>query len=105
LFLKDRRDVLASDEWRFGESPSFSINVTKKFAWGLCDLYIDYETGGRVARSKLYSDALSPELVAALQAGVDAQLDEKIAKHFLGTPELFPMVDEFFDWVKLELRT
>ncbi len=102
--VKERRDLLVSWDWRFGESPSFSMNIAKKFPWGLVDLYLDYE-GGRVKRSKLYSDALSPDLVAALQTGVDAQLNAKLAKELLAAqPELHVMVDEYFAWVLSELH-
>ncbi len=91
--------------WRYGESPSFSLNITKKFAWGLVDLYLDYE-GGRVKRSKLYSDALSPDLVAALQAGVDAQVSAEEAKRRLpDNPELHGAIDEYFAWVNVELKS
>ena len=90
---------LRSWDWRFGESPQFSMNITKRFPWGICDLYIDYEKG-RVLRSKLYSDALSPELVEALQAGVDAQLSADEARKLFPAPE----IDEFFAWVHEELH-
>ena len=90
---------LSSWEWRFGESPKFSLNITHRFPWGICDLYLDYEKG-RVLRSKLYSDALSPELVAALQDGVDAQLDANVARERYSGPE----IEDFFNWVNAELN-
>jgi lipoate-protein ligase A len=103
--VKERRDLLLSWDWRYGESPSFSLNITKKFPWGLVDLYLDYE-GGRVKRSKLYSDALLPDLVAALQAGVDAQVSAEEAKRCLPDhPELHGAIDEYFAWVNAEIKS
>lgn len=101
--VREQEQLLGSWEWRFGESPQFSINITHRFEWGVCDLYVDYQKG-QVTRSKLYSDALSPDLVAALEQGVDAQLSPETAKALLvDSPEMHPQVDEFFNWVRHEI--
>lgn len=100
--VASQEERLSSWDWRFGESPNFSLNITQRFDWGICDLYLDWEKG-KVQRSKLFSDALSPELVAALQLGVDAQLDANAAANVL-PPEMRGQVDEFFNWIHRELR-
>jgi lipoate-protein ligase A len=101
--VREQQEQLSSWDWCYGESPKFSLNITHRFEWGICDLYIDWEHGV-VKRSKLYSDALSPDLIAALQQGVDAQLNAQVACEAVAAlPQLEQQIDEFFDWVRKEL--
>lgn len=99
--VKEQRESLAAWDWRFGLSPQFSLNVTKKFPWGLFDVHCDWDAG-RVVRSVIYSDCLWPELVTALQAGLDAQLDPQVSKSIISGHDA--EIDEFFAWIKHELH-
>lgn len=94
------------------------LNLTHRFEWGIADVFIDFDKG-ELTRAKIYSDALYPELINALQAGLESQrkcdesglsVSRKVAKQALllskesAEPNSIPSqgeayIDEFFDYI------
>lgn len=63
--------VLASWEWRLGNTPEFDITLNNRFAWGEVDLLLNVQRG-HVTQAQVYSDALDEGLIlriAPLLAG------------------------------------
>ena len=52
-------------EWRFGETPSFTNAIEKKFDWALVDLELNVEKGV-ITRGRAWSDCLVPTFIDSL---------------------------------------
>lgn len=52
-------------QWRYGECPHFSHELEHRFEWGIVDFHLQVEHG-RITKAKVFSDALVPELIDAL---------------------------------------
>lgn len=52
-------------EWRFGETPSFTNGIEKKFDWALIDMEMNVEKG-KITRGRVYSDCLVPVFIDSL---------------------------------------
>ena len=52
-------------EWRFGETPSFTNGIEKKFDWALVDLELNVEKGV-ITRGRAWSDCLVPTFIDSL---------------------------------------
>lgn len=55
----------ATWDWRFGESPSFTNSLEKKFDWALVDVQFDVEKGV-ITRGQCFSDCLVPHYIDAI---------------------------------------
>ncbi|HHW49410.1 MAG TPA: lipoate--protein ligase, partial [Clostridiaceae bacterium] len=55
----------SSWEWRYGESPSFDIELTERFDWGGVEIGLELENG-IIKRAKVYSDAMDEEFINML---------------------------------------
>jgi lipoate-protein ligase A len=53
-------------EWRFGRTPDFTHHTETRFDWGGIDIHLDVHRGA-ITESKIYSDAMDPEMITALQ--------------------------------------
>jgi lipoate---protein ligase len=52
-------------EWVFGETPSFSNSLEKKFDWALVDVQFNVEKG-LIAKGQCFSDCLVPPYIDAI---------------------------------------
>jgi lipoate-protein ligase A len=64
--LAEHYRELSDWEWRFGKTPNFSHRLTRSFPWGNLDIHLQC-SDGRVTEARLFSDALYPDFVAALE--------------------------------------
>lgn len=55
----------SSWEWRYGESPSFDIELTERFDWGGIEIGLQLENG-IIKRAIVYSDAMDEEFINML---------------------------------------
>ncbi|CDW73105.1 lipoate-protein ligase a [Stylonychia lemnae] len=49
-------------DWRFGETPSFTNQIEKKFEWALMDVQFDVQKG-KISKGVVYSDSLLPTFI------------------------------------------
>ena len=96
--VEERRERLASWEWRFGKTPQFDFETDKRFSFG--DTQIYNSRNGVIRETKVYSDCLDTELTteienaltgvhfrkeeikAALSKMKDQSIAEELAEHF-----------------------
>lgn len=112
--------ALADWNWRFGESPQFAVNITRKFPWALMDVFLDSQSHGIITRAKIFSDALFPDMVSALDTALNSGIQlsgQGLAKALqvalsevqplvnAGTlpTEVLANVEDFFGWLTEEL--
>lgn len=55
----------SSWKWRYGEAPSFDVDISKKFTWGEVQIGFALEEG-IVSKAAIYSDALDESYIAGL---------------------------------------
>ena len=76
--------------WRFGQSPSFSHSLERKFDWALVDVHVDVDKG-LITGGRIYSDSLVPTLIDAFNeelSGSTGGSSHKIAYDVSGVAEL-----------------
>ncbi len=64
--LDDYYRQMADWEWRFGRTPDFTHHLEERFDWGGMDIHLDVHRGV-ITDGKIYSDAMDPEMVTALE--------------------------------------
>ena len=97
--VEERRERLASWEWRFGKTPQFDFETDKRFSFGDTQIYFNLRDGV-IRETKVYSDCLDTELTteienaltgvhfrkeeikAALSKMKDQNIAAEIAEHF-----------------------
>lgn len=65
--IQQMMDELMDHNWRFGNEPAFTNNLTTRFSWGMIDIYITTKKGGVIEEVTIYSDALDTEFISKLQ--------------------------------------
>lgn len=97
--VEERRERLASWEWRFGKTPQFDFETDKRFSFGDTQIYFN-SRNGVIRETKVYSDCLDTELTteienaltgvhfrkeeikAALSKMKDQNIASELAEHF-----------------------
>lgn len=97
--VEERRERLASWEWRFGKTPQFDFETDKRFSFGDTQIYFN-SRNGVIRETKVYSDCLDTELTteienaltgvhfrkeeikAALSKMKDQSISAELAEHF-----------------------
>jgi lipoate---protein ligase len=67
--LRAMFEQFASWEWRFGNAPQFHHQMVEYLSWGFFEVHVDSEDG-HIRRAQVFSDALLPEMVQALQGAL-----------------------------------
>ena len=62
----ERRERLASWEWRFGKTPQFDFETDKRFSFGDTQIYFN-SRNGVIRETKVYSDCLDTELTTEIE--------------------------------------
>ena len=64
--VEERRERLASWEWRFGKTPQFDFETDKRFSFGDTQIYFNLRDGV-IRETKVYSDCLDSELTTEIE--------------------------------------
>lgn len=64
--VEERRERLASWEWRFGKTPQFDFETDKRFSFGDTQIYFNLRDGV-IRETKVYSDCLDTELTTEIE--------------------------------------
>lgn len=64
--VEERRERLASWEWRFGKTPQFDFETDKRFSFGDTQIYFN-SRNGVIRATKVYSDCLDTELTTEIE--------------------------------------
>lgn len=64
--VEERRERLASWEWRFGKTPQFDFETDKRFSFGDTQIYFN-SRNGVIREMKVYSDCLDTELTTEIE--------------------------------------
>ena len=64
--VEERRERLASWEWRFGKTPQFDFETGKRFSFGDTQIYFN-SRNGVIRATKVYSDCLDTELTTEIE--------------------------------------
>lgn len=64
--VEERRERLASWEWRFGKTPQFDFETDKRFSFGDTQIYYNLRDGV-IRETKVYSDCLDTELTTEIE--------------------------------------
>lgn len=64
--VEERRERLASWEWRFGKTPQFDFETDKRFSFGDTQIYFN-SRNGVIRETKVYSDCLDTELTTEIE--------------------------------------
>lgn len=64
--VEERRERLASWEWRFGKTPRFDFETDKRFSFGDTQIYFNLRDGV-IRETKVYSDCLDTELTTEIE--------------------------------------
>lgn len=64
--VEERRERLASWEWRFGKTPQFDFETDKRFSFGDTQIYFN-SSNGVIRETKVYSDCLDTELTTEIE--------------------------------------
>lgn len=64
--VEERRERLASWEWRFGKTPQFDFDTDKRFSFGDTQIYFN-SRNGVIRETKVYSDCLDTELTTEIE--------------------------------------
>lgn len=64
--VEERRERLASWEWRFGKTPQFDFETDKRFSFGDTQIYFN-SRDGVIRETKVYSDCLDTELTTEIE--------------------------------------
>lgn len=63
--LAEYYEKLKDWNWRFGNTPQFAHQMTRRFQWGRMEVHLDTK-GGAVTTARIFSDSLQADLVEEL---------------------------------------
>ncbi len=106
--LRQYYDFMRDWEWRFGRTPSFTHQLSRRFDWGSMELLIKADKG-IISGVTIHSDTLYPELVELLESlltGIPyAHTSAAECRNRIPGELPFPreVIDEALEWIISEL--
>jgi lipoate-protein ligase A len=100
---------MADWDWRFGRTPDFSHHLETRFNWGGIDIHLDVHRGV-IRQSKVYSDAMDPEMITRLQEILPETrynriaVGERIDELREETPDRQAELDDVKRWIVTQFR-
>ena len=94
--------------WRFGEAPNFSQQMSEYFTWGMIEVHLNAEKG-IVTEVKIFSDSLHPEMIEMLMTSLTgisynkSSFHQAIQKVSLELPMISDYLKEFEEWIINEI--
>lgn len=94
--------------WRFGEAPKFSHQMSERFDWGLIEVHLDVHKAF-VEKTQIFSDSLHPEMIEHLMASLTKipYTREAFQAGIRKVAEDLPMIQdyllEFESWIVKEI--
>lgn len=74
--LQNYYEKMIDWNWRYGKTPEFEYEVSKRFEWGKMNFHFNMKQG-KIKELKIFSDALVPDLIASLMNSlVDVKYDK-----------------------------
>lgn len=95
-------------DWRFGEAPQFSHQMSERFTWGSVDVHLDVHKA-MVEKAQIFSDSLHPEMIELLVASFQnisytkVAFQTAIAKVIAELPMIEDYLHEFEEWILKEI--
>ncbi len=99
---------MADWNWRFGEAPKFTHQMSERFAWGTMDVHLDVHYAV-VEKAQIFSDSLHPEMIEHLMASLHnipytrEAFRGAIARVSADLPMIQEYLEEFGDWIIKEI--
>lgn len=106
--LQEHYQKMSDWNWRFGESPTFSHNMSERFSWGSMDVHLDVEHAV-IKKAQIFSDSLHPEMIEVLMASLcnipytKEALKKTLANIRIELPMISDYLTEFEDWFIKEI--
>ena len=95
--------------WRFGETPQFTHQMTERFDWGLMEVHLNVEKA-LITDCKIFTDSLHPEMIEELVASLKGSLytEQGIFSSIENLIQKFPMYSDYLmdfkNWLKTEIK-
>jgi lipoate-protein ligase A len=95
-------------DWRFGEAPKFSHQMSERFAWGTMDVHLDVHKA-IIEKAQIFSDSLHPEMIELLMASLkNIPYTKDGFRQAIGRVRIdLPMIEdyllEFEEWIQKEI--
>lgn len=106
--LNEHFQKMSDWNWRFGEAPQFSHQMSERFSWGMIEVHLDVHKA-IVEKVQIFSDSLHPEMIEQLMASLlkipynKAAFQEAILKVVEELPMIKEYLLEFQDWIVKEI--
>lgn len=97
--LRSYYEKMKDWNWRYGKTPSFEYEISRRFDWGRVSIHFDTRHGS-IVHTKVFSDALASELIDAFtKALVDIRFDSQailqaMAEVSIKLPEHMTKIEE-----------
>lgn len=106
--LNQHFEKMSDWNWRFGEAPKFSHQMSERFVWGLIEVHLDVHKAF-VEKSQIFSDSLHPEMIEHLMASLTKipytreAFQAAIRKVAEDLPMIKDYLQEFESWIVKEI--
>lgn len=106
--LNQHFEKMSDWNWRFGEAPKFSHQMSERFDWGLIEVHLDVHKAF-VEKSQIFSDSLHPEMIEHLMASLTKipytreAFQAAIRKVAEDLPMIKDYLQEFESWIVKEI--
>jgi lipoate-protein ligase A len=106
--LSEHYERIKDWNWRFGEAPAFTQQMSEWFTWGTVEVHLNTEKG-QIKDIKIFSDSLHPEMIEMLMASLKGIPYNKLSFHqaienvSLELPMISDYLKEFEEWIIKEI--
>lgn len=106
--LNEHFKKMSDWNWRFGEAPNFTHQMSERFTWGTVDVHLDVQKA-QVEKAQIFSDSLHPEMIEHLMASLQniPYTKEAFKTAIANVAAELPMIEdylcEFEKWIVREI--
>jgi lipoate-protein ligase A len=96
-------------DWRFGQAPQFTHEMTEYLSWGFVQVFLDADKG-KITRAQVFSDALYPDLIEDFARELQGRpytgtgIDEAIRETLGRQPARGAELEELSKWLKQQVE-
>jgi lipoate-protein ligase A len=100
--IEGLKNKYRSNEWRYGITPPFEYNESKRFDWGECE-FLFHVKEGRLVRTTIFSDCLFPdfiELISERLMNIPFRVSSMVEKlNEIKDAETISMIEDLAEWL------